>query len=92
MSDHRMHLPRTLPEITRILSGFKVKIDIRQMEQFVHKGVYMSAPIVDKIFGLVYNIVSGISFFNIFLATFFGIFFTLFCTVGGGEYGLFYLG
>lgn len=89
-----MHLPRTLPEITRILSGSKVKIDIPQMEQFVHKGVYMSAPIVDTIFGLVYNIVSGIYFLIFFLATFFlGIFFTLFCTVGGGgEYGLFYLG
>ena len=84
-----MHLPRTLSEITRILSGFKVKTDIRQMEQFVHKEVYTSAPIVDAIFGLVYNIVSGIFFLAAFFLAFF---FTLFCTVGGGEYDLFYLG
>ena len=52
-----MHLPRALPELTKISSGFKVKIDIPQMEQFVLKEAYWSCAIVDVIFGLVYNVV-----------------------------------
>ena len=36
-----MHWLRTLPEVTKIFAGVKVKIDIRYMEQFVLKQEYL---------------------------------------------------
>ena len=57
------------------------------MEQFVPKRVYLSCVIVDIIFGVVHNVpernVDGFFFWKFF-----------FCLneVGGGEYGIHYLG